>query len=677
MDLFIPRLTAAACLAAALPAAAQALPEVVVRARAPGQSPSTTLPGIEAATERIERVPGGASVVDTAPLRDQKTSNLTDALSYTAGVFAQARFGQDEARLSIRGSGLQRTFHLRGIKLLQDGVPLNQADGGGDFQAADPLAARYIEVYRGANALRYGATTLGGAINLVSPTGHDFAGPELRAEAGSFGYRRLQAAAGGVSGPLDYAVSVSDYREDGFRAQSRTDNQRLFGNVGWRVSDRLETRFFLSYIDSESQLPGTLTRAQLQADPRQANPASLSGNQQRDFTLARLANRTVYRWNNAQLELGVFAAHKSLYHPIFQLLNVDSDDYGLVARLTGFGQLLGRPQRWIVGFEPQATRQTDRRNVNLAGRPGAPTGDSLQTATNVDLYGESQTDLTDRFTLVVGAQATRSARRFEDRFLSDGVDNSFDRRYTRVSPKLGFLYWVADDATVFGNLSGAFEPPSFGELAGGPNITPLRAQRARSAELGTRGRTGWAGWELVAYRAAVRDELLSLNDARGQLLGTVNAGRTLHQGIELAATAAPPGWPQMRAAYLLQDFRFQDHPVYGNNRLPGLPRQFLRAQALFAAPAGVRFGPTLEWSPQRYPVDMANTLFVDSYAIWGLRATGPIGADASWFVEARNLSDRRYAASSGVIADARGADSAQFLPGTGRSVYAGVRVAFR
>jgi len=58
-------------------------------------------------------------------------------------VFVQPRYGSEESRLSIRGSGLQRTFHGRGLKLLQDGVPLNLADGGFDFQAVEPLVSRY------------------------------------------------------------------------------------------------------------------------------------------------------------------------------------------------------------------------------------------------------------------------------------------------------------------------------------------------------------------------------------------------------------------------------------------------------------------------------------------------------------------------------------------------------
>ena len=48
-------------------------------------------------------------------------------------------------------------------------VPFNQADGFGDFQEIDLLSARYIEVYKGGNALRFGGATMGGAIELNTP----------------------------------------------------------------------------------------------------------------------------------------------------------------------------------------------------------------------------------------------------------------------------------------------------------------------------------------------------------------------------------------------------------------------------------------------------------------------------------------------------------------------------
>ncbi len=108
------------------------------------------------------------------------------------GVFVQPKWG-DDTRLSIRGSGLSRNFHLRGLQLYMDGIPINTADGYGDFQEIDPTAYRYIEVYKGANALRFGANSLGGAINFVMPTGYDADAFGARVDMGSFGFHKLAA----------------------------------------------------------------------------------------------------------------------------------------------------------------------------------------------------------------------------------------------------------------------------------------------------------------------------------------------------------------------------------------------------------------------------------------------------------------------------------------------------
>src|SRR5690606_41370321 len=92
------------------------------------------------------------------------------------GVSAKQRFAE-EVRLSIRDSGLSRSFHMRGIKFLQDGMPLTLADNSTDFQEIDPATLRYVEVFKGANGLRYGAANLGGAINFVMPTGRTATSP--------------------------------------------------------------------------------------------------------------------------------------------------------------------------------------------------------------------------------------------------------------------------------------------------------------------------------------------------------------------------------------------------------------------------------------------------------------------------------------------------------------------
>src|SRR3546814_4965215 len=81
--------------------------------------------------------PGGVDVVSADSFKDKVAVSLRDALAFSPGVYTQPRFGQ-EVRLSIRGSGISRGYHMRGITLLQDGIPINLADDNGDFQELDP-----------------------------------------------------------------------------------------------------------------------------------------------------------------------------------------------------------------------------------------------------------------------------------------------------------------------------------------------------------------------------------------------------------------------------------------------------------------------------------------------------------------------------------------------------------
>lgn len=247
-------LPAAFALSAAEPAQ---FPETVVT-----ENRSTlTAPSAEAAREELMRVPGGVNLIEGDEFLRHRASTLNDLFENTPGVFAQPRFGAQETRLSIRGSGIQRTFHLRGIRLLQDGVPINLADGSGDFQSIEPLVLQYIQVLRGANALQYGSSTLGGAVNFIMQNGQTAAPFQIRAEAGSFDFLRGQVSAGHVEGHLDYYLSLSHYSQDGFRDHASQDNQALFGNIGYRFEENAETRFYWMLSDSRSALPGSLTKA--------------------------------------------------------------------------------------------------------------------------------------------------------------------------------------------------------------------------------------------------------------------------------------------------------------------------------------------------------------------------------------------------------------------------------
>ena len=167
---------------------------------------------------------------DTA-FKSGPANTIKDILGWVPGVIAQTRWGPD-GRISIRGSGLTRNFGNRGINVYTDGIPINTADGLLDLFEIDPSAYRYVEVYKGANALRYGANSLGGAINFVTPTGRDAPAFDARVDAGSFGY--LGAGQHGrCKRTLRLVRQRSAQREDGYREQNRNDVERLNANFGY------------------------------------------------------------------------------------------------------------------------------------------------------------------------------------------------------------------------------------------------------------------------------------------------------------------------------------------------------------------------------------------------------------------------------------------------------------
>ena len=137
-------------------------------------------------------------------------------------------------------------------------------------------------------------------------------------------------------------------------------------------------------------------------------------------------------------------------------------------------------------------------------------------------------------------------------------------------------------------------------------------------------------------------------------------------------TARLPGHLEWRHNLLINEFRYDDDPNFGDNRLAGIPRSLLRGELLYRR-NGFYIGPTIETSPQKYAVDFAETLYADSYTIFGWKMGQQLTPQLSWFLEGRNLTDRKYAVTTGVTTNQNGADGALFLPGDGRAVYVGLQ----
>lgn len=644
---------------------------------------SLSVPTTAEVKAELARTPGAVDVVsDEAYRNTTPASTIKDVLDYVPGVFVQPKWGED-SRLSIRGSGLSRNFHLRGLQLYMDGIPINTADGFGDFQEIDPTAYRYVEVYKGSNALRFGSNSLGGAINFVIPTGYDADRARARLDIGSFGYRKLSASSGGVSGAFDYFITGTWQEQDGFRDHSDGESVRGSINLGYRLSRNVETRFYVNANNVDQRIPGSVTKQSALNQPKTASAINVANDWQRNIDTLRISNKTTVRLDaGTTLEFGGFYVDRHLRHPIFLWLDYDYEDYGGFARLHDERVIGGHKNRFIAGIN---VHNGDVKVRQFGIGPGAARGPLIvrsdDKSRNLAVYAENAFYLTDKLSVIAGTQFLHAER--ESKAIQNATSgaNSFDL----WSPKAGLLYDLTPSTQIFANVSRSAEIPSFGEnRAIGSNEFDAKAQRATTYEIGTRGAVDGFSWDVALYRSHIDNELLCVAPFPvANFCVVANADQTIHQGVEAGASArlldgvfVTEGkrdelW--LNAAYTYSDFHFDDDAIYGDNEIPGAPRHFLRAELLYKHASGLYFGPNVEWVPTAYYVDSANTLDTESYALLGAKIGFDNGGTWSAYIEGRNLLDEHYIASTGITNVADPNTTTLFEPGTGRAVYGGIQ----
>ena len=638
---------------------------------------------------RLAQVPGSVSLIEAQEIRRTRQATFKDVLGFTPGVYVQPRFGAaDESQISIRGSGLRNNFHARGVNILVNGMPYRNTDGFTDFESLELLNTESIEVYKGGNALRYGGSTLGGAINLETKTGYTATPLGVSAEGGSFGFLKAQVSSGATIGKLDYFGSYTRTTLDGFRDYAAQGRDRVNGHLGYVLSDKTDIRGFYFFAHVNEQLPGSLTETEMSSIPTAANPENRADRWGRDYDLHHLGVQLRTQvGRNQRLEVSPYFQYRDIDHPIFQVINQQSRDYGAEIRYENTLPLFGRDHRFTFGVQPSWLNMDNRQFVNEEGRHGELRKNQKDRAVGLGIYAEDALGVTPRLTAIVGVRLDHAIRKARDRFLSDG-DQSDHREFNPVLPKVGMLYSLPSvQGQVYANVSRSFEPPLLLELNSltVPGFIDLDGQDAWQFELGVRGRTGAVAWDIAAYDVELENEILNVNvqpfpGAPFTVPTYRNAPRTRHYGLETGLEyqlrrgifrhGTDADDVRVRLAYTFARYRFVEDSQYVGNEIPGAPKHHLQAELRYQHPSGFSLAPRVEWVPGSYFINSANTASNDGWATLGLRAEyglDQLGLTA--FVAGENLTDTRFSASVQVD----NAAGRSFEPADSRAFYLGFR----
>lgn len=581
-----------------------------------------------------------------------------------------------DPRVSIRGFGARSAFGVRGVRVLQDGIPVTLPDGQTPVDVLDLEGAERVEVVRGSASSLYG-NAAGGVIDVRSASPTTLFSPYARVVAAASTPTVTATGAAGTIGNLGITSSITRIAGHGYRDYS--DQRATRGAVRMLLmptADGASSPLIISarITDvSRAQSPGALTRAQFDANPRQADALSVNKGASktvRQGDLSLLATHSL--GTAATLDASAFASARTLANPLTQaIVDVKRASGGASLRVSGHGLVGTRDVRLSGGADAQWLNDDRQEYDNCIGVvcTGGFTERGALRKNQRELVGNVGPFVRGEITLLPGVLASAGVRsdavqfRLRDRLITaTNPDDSGERTLHAVSPSAGVVWRMRPLASAYANVSSSFETPTTTELGnkqdGTTGINPdLQPQRTITFELGTKGLLAGTGlrWDVAAFEARARDELVPFDIPNGNGRRFFrNAGRTLRRGGEVGLDAET-GPLALRAAYEYSRFRYVSYVVgttsYAGHRIPGVPEHALMTSAT-AHVGGMTLSATADLAGT-VDVDDANTAQAPGRAIFGVGAGREFragGARLSPFVAVQNIGGVRSAGSVSVNA---------------------------
>lgn len=219
------------------------------------------------------------SVVSEQLLSQNTPERMLESINQIAGARMEER-SPGSYRISLRGSTLRSPFGVRNVKVYLDDFILSDASGNTYFNVISPELIDKMEIYKGPESGDYGAVTGGTILLQTRKSDHLSANVSI----GSYGTFNQSFDFSKQLGKHFVEIFQNYYQTDSYREQSAVARKQFFIKDNFQYSEKALFKAMISYTDLNYETPGGLTLEQMQANRKQARPAtpSLPGAKEQD-----------------------------------------------------------------------------------------------------------------------------------------------------------------------------------------------------------------------------------------------------------------------------------------------------------------------------------------------------------------------------------------------------------
>lgn len=618
----------------------------------------------------IEQQPGSVSIVGPTQIEQIQPLSTEDALRTVPGVHIK---GEEE-------SGIVANIGIRGLSaadykslILEDGVPVAPGLFVGNGRYYNPRIQRMseIEVLKGAAALRYGPNTIGGVVNYKTKDPID--GFAISGRVGSHQYRETNVEAGTQtpSGEAKVGLFYTRAESDGFQNKG-FDMEDLMLKGGMQLGDKqwLGAKFTYHKNDANISYRGLFLGEYKAGAKYNPAPDDYFLTERKSFDLNHLweispdvSLSTLVYWSEMNRDYWRFAVNNAASLAAGRWIYTDNvagnnrsfERVGLDSRLTVNHSIFGIGNQAEIGIRIMDEEMVDQQiNATRANpRSGTISTDRVDSAVSYALFVQNRFDVTDRLSITPGLRIENYEQKRRDRRNSANDGKSSNTEYL---PGVGATYRLTDEAQLYGSVYKAFSPPLNSQSIVTGVDQQLDAERSNNIEVGVRGRSGRARYEVTAFQMDFDNQI---TPAISGGLTNANAGSTMHRGMEAAFGYAWASGISLDANMTwipTADYR-EDRGggILRGNRLPYSP-EWLANVTLAYTQGPLRTALIGRYVDEQYgdgdnsePITgSGNAIWkgkLDSYYTFDLTASYDVNKQFRVFGAIKNLTDERYIAS--------------------------------
>jgi len=594
-----------------------------------------------------------------------RTIAADEALKLVPGVKVDNQADGERVHLSIRGQGILTERGIRGTKIFYDGLPLNDPTGfAPDLFDIDWATVERIEVLRGPAAAFYGSGSSAGILNIISRDGGQRPlNTTASLTAGSSGFTKGLAELNGTAGGVQYRVSQSLTRGDGYRDHTAFNADNLYGKFKWNRPSRLKLSAIISLTNFYNQNAEGLNLTWLAQDRRMANPDAITYNEyQRTHRLGGGLTGKLNLSEKQDVSFGAFlrdTRYRESVPSSIQYRQIRTP--GVFGRYDRQVQTGAVTHHLSVGADYGSQSIEEHRRANLgkgvAGSEILSRQDISQSSTGVYLL--ERLDWGRTWGMVISLRHDRIDNELTDHLQAGGIDLSGQAWFQRNSARVGLVWNPKPNMGWYANWGTGFLPPATEELANNPEHLGgfnrnLTSATSSGEEIGWRGLMGRClVYDLALFHLSTADDFGRYRIASRPLETFYrNTGSSERYGLEALISWRPIKLVDLKAAYTYSHFTYssvqnlESDEALSGTFLPNLPGHQFYLDLQSRLHRHWLLGLSMEMQSRAY-IDATNATWIDGFTLLHLRLSHQRqigGVPVEFSMAGRNILGQEYIA---------------------------------